>query len=104
DNPGDYLRSRFSPEHGNKNRHQQAAFLDEVEHQPELHKEIIEWFLSLPLWLDLPGLRVVHACWHQRFMDYLAPLLATGARIPLALMPAATREPDNKTENDNATP
>ena len=26
---------------------------------------MIEWFRSLPLWLDLDGIRVVHACWDQ---------------------------------------
>jgi hypothetical protein len=35
-----------------------------VEHDPKLHKELVDWFLTLPLWLDLPELRVIHACWH----------------------------------------
>lgn len=26
----------------------------------------IEWFGTLPMWLDLPGLRVVHACWDDK--------------------------------------
>ena len=67
-NPGEFLRPHFSEKYGSKNREQHAAFLAEVEARPGLHKEIIEWFLTLPLWLDLPGLRVVHACWHQPFM------------------------------------
>lgn len=96
DSPGDFLRSHFSEKYGKKNRAQHERFLAEVEHKPALHKEIIDWFLTLPLWLDLPGLRVVHACWHQRFMDYLAPRLA--------FLPAATREPVNDAEKDNATP
>lgn len=25
----------------------------------------LDWFATLPLWLDLDGLRVVHACWHE---------------------------------------
>lgn len=25
----------------------------------------LEWFTTLPLWLDLGDLRVVHACWHE---------------------------------------
>jgi hypothetical protein len=49
------------------NRKQHAAFLGEVDDKPALHAEIIDWFLTLPLWLDLPELRVVHACWHTRF-------------------------------------
>lgn len=28
----------------------------------------VRWFMGLPLWLDLGGLRVVHACWHPPSM------------------------------------
>jgi hypothetical protein len=28
----------------------------------------LDWFRSLPLWLDLDGLRVVHACWDETRM------------------------------------
>ena len=31
----------------------------------------LEWFLTLPLALELPGLRVVHACWEPRQLTYL---------------------------------
>jgi hypothetical protein len=35
----------------------------------------VEWFKTLPVYLDLPGLRVVHACWHRPSLDALAPYL-----------------------------
>ena len=73
--PGQYLRSRDSAKWGEKNRKQHDAFLAEVEDKPALHAEIIDWFLTLPLWLDLPDLQVVHACWHAPFMAWLAPRL-----------------------------
>jgi hypothetical protein len=95
ENPGEYLRPRFASGYSNKFRNQQAAFLAEIEHQPELHKDIIDWFMSLPLWLDLPGFRVVHACWHQEYIDYLSSQLGPEARIPQALLWAALREPDS---------
>ena len=47
--PVQYLRSRDSPDWGEKNRKQHAAFLAEVEDKPMLHAEIIDWFLTLPL-------------------------------------------------------
>jgi hypothetical protein len=28
----------------------------------------LAWFRTLPLWLDLDGIRVVHACWDDRLM------------------------------------
>jgi hypothetical protein len=103
-NPGDYLRSHFSQRSGAKNRHQHAAFLAEVEDKPQLHLEIVDWFLSLPLWLDLPRLRIVHACWHSRFMDYLAPMLLPEARLSKELMPVVTREPETEKEKDSPEP
>ena len=70
DQPGKFLRDHHKP--GNREQHQ--AFLDVVE-GTHLQKEITDWFRTLPLWLDLGGLRVVHACWHQPFMDRLSPLM-----------------------------
>ena len=101
---GEYLRPHYSPKWGEKNRKQHAAFLAEVEDKPGLHAEIIDWFLTLPLWLDLPGLRVVHACWHGSFMAWLSPQLRDGRWLTRDLMAAATTEPANESEKDNATP
>ncbi len=35
----------------------------------------VEWFKTLPMWLDLPELRVVHACWDQKQIDYLSGVI-----------------------------
>ncbi|MFP4695839.1 metallophosphoesterase [Thiohalospira sp.] len=75
DQPETYLRP-----HTDKNRDQHQFFLDEVgEGSPE-HHAILDWFRTLPLYLDLPGLRVVHACWHPDHLAALDPWLTeTGA-------------------------
>lgn len=62
-------------EKGLKNQDQHKAFLTELQDQSARHDEIIHWFKTLPLWLDLPGLRVVHACWHEGYMQALRPWL-----------------------------
>jgi hypothetical protein len=103
-NSGEYLRPHHSPKWGEKNRKQHAAFLAEVEDQPALHSEIIDWFLTLPLWVDLPALHVVHACWHHSFISWLAPRLHTGRYLTRELMVPATDEPENEEEKDNDTP
>jgi hypothetical protein len=69
-NPGKFLRDHHKP--GNRAQHQ--AFLNEVEGTPR-QREITDWFKTLPLWLDLGAVRIVHACWHQESMDVLQPLL-----------------------------
>ncbi|MCH8135435.1 MAG: hypothetical protein IIB77_05595 [Proteobacteria bacterium] len=65
DDPGKHLRV-----HSNKNQNQHAVFLDAYDGS-DSYPEIISWFRTLPLWLDLPGLRVVHACWDERLMQFL---------------------------------
>ena len=101
--PGEYLRPHHSAKYGDKNYRQHEAFLAEVEGTPR-HKEIVDWFMTLPLWLELPGLRVVHACWHQRFIDFLAPRLAAGQRLTSELMVEASREPEDESEKDTPEP
>ena len=55
---GGYLRPR-----SDKNRNQHAAFLAEVGEDSARHQEWGYRFRTLPMALDLGGLRVVHAWW-----------------------------------------
>ena len=73
---GEYLRP-----HSDKNRRQHQSYLDQVGEGSELHREHIEWFRSLPLFLDLPGLRVVHACWHEPSFEALRDSLDELGRV-----------------------
>ena len=41
-------------------------FLEQVTGTQRTH--YVEWFKTLPLWLDLGDLRIVHACWHEDSM------------------------------------
>jgi len=84
--PGEYLRPHDKP----SNRHQHAAFLAEVEGRPE-HREIIDWFRTLPLWLDLGEIRVVHACWHESSLTHLSDRLQTGTPLHDDLVLTASR-------------
>jgi len=49
--------------HSDKNRAQHQTFLDEFPAGQSDTAEMLDWFLTLPLFLDLGGLRLVHACW-----------------------------------------
>jgi hypothetical protein len=87
---GEYLRPHGG-ELGQDNRKQHMAFLAEVEDHPLLHADLIDWFLTLPLWLDLPSLRVVHACWHEGYMNELRPLLTSSHQLTRKLLAAASQ-------------
>lgn len=54
--------------HSAKNRDQHQTFLDEFSVGHPDTAEMMDWFLSLPLFLDLGGLRLVHACWDDNRM------------------------------------
>lgn len=90
--------------HSLKNKEQHKAFLEAVAGDPEKHNEIVVWFLTLPLWLDLPGFRVVHACWHQTFMDFLAPKLQRGNKLSRELMVESSQKPKDLSDLDTSDP
>lgn len=53
-------------EHGEKNRRQHASFLRQYEDDPVGWEDVIAWFRTLPMYLELEdGPRVVHACWDE---------------------------------------
>ena len=62
--------SRHLRSHTEQHRDQHKAFLDEFEGTSD-YAETIEWFRTLPLWLELDGIRVVHACWDDALMTQL---------------------------------
>ena len=77
----------FLREHSAKNMQQHKATLDQfVGHDLEW-RECLDWFLTLPLWIDEPGFRVIHACWSE---PHRKALCATHLTREL-LTPASTR-------------
>ena len=82
DRPGEYLRS-----HTPKNVRQHQQTLDQV--PSDDLKEFLDWFRTLPLWLDLPGLRAVHACWNEPAMASIARSLTEHGGITTSFLQAA---------------
>jgi hypothetical protein len=93
---GEFLRKH----HSAKNRDQHHAFLAAVEGTP-LHEEFVSWFLTLPLFLDLPGLRLVHACWHPAALAHLRRHLEDDRLTPDTMVQAA-KEPKHAAQEDTA--
>jgi hypothetical protein len=48
-----------------KNSGQHKAFTDAYAESPEEMNDVLAWFKTLPLWLDLGDIRVIHACWDK---------------------------------------
>lgn len=66
---GDYLRK-----HSSKNKSQHRAFLEAYADSPMDYEDVAQWFKTLPLWLDLKDLRVVHACWDGNLISRISEL------------------------------
>lgn len=60
DGAGGYLRP-----HSEKNVAQHRASLDAFADHPDEWRDHLAWFKRLPLYLNMPGFRVVHACWDE---------------------------------------
>ncbi|MCU0868290.1 MAG: metallophosphoesterase [Burkholderiales bacterium] len=73
--PGEFLRRHSA---GNHRHH--AAFLEQVGDGSARHAQMLAWFATLPVHLDLGGARLVHAWWHPAHRVDAAPVLdARGA-------------------------
>jgi len=67
---------RFRRAHSDHNLHQHAAFLRQAQIAPLRYREIIDWFRTLPILLEMGQVRVAHACWDERH----APALKAACR------------------------
>lgn len=84
---GNFLRS-----HTHRNRHQHKVFLDAFADEPSAYDAWIDWFKSLPLFLEFADLRVIHACWDERAMARLLPYLDERGALLAQHWPAAFTE------------
>ena len=64
-------RGMYAREHSNKNRNQHIEFLRQVGEGSIEHREWVAWFRTLPIALDLSGIRAVHAWWHDPHIETL---------------------------------
>ncbi len=64
ENPDDYLRV-----HNARHNRLIAETLEQFASYPEEWRIFLEWFKTLPLFIELPGLRAVHACWDERLIQ-----------------------------------
>lgn len=84
---GGLLRS-----HSEKNRKQHQAFLDAYEDDPQGRADAIRWFWTLPLWLDLGDLKIVHACWDNAAIESISNELGGGHHLDESMLVSASRE------------
>ncbi len=79
---------KFLREHSAKNVHQHQQTLWQV--PPAELLDYLEWFRTLPIVLELPGLRVVHACWDDRQIQIIKSLYPKNRRLSDEFLAAAS--------------
>ena len=77
--------------HDEKSTIQHSATLAEFDARPNLAPDLLGWFATLPLFLDLPGTRIVHACWCRESVAPILPLLIPDGSMSEAVFAAACR-------------
>ena len=79
----------FLRKHSERNQRTHQAFLEAMAVSPERYEDLIEWMKTLPLWLDLGNLRVVHACWDRDGIAQLKAKYESNGLLTDALLHAA---------------
>lgn len=76
----------------NKNLKQHIRFLDEYLGDADKLEAALEFFRSLPLWLESDGLRAIHACWADRHIQTLGdnPVLTAERLVEASTKGTAT--------------
>ena len=72
--PDPHIDGEFLRPHTVKNYNQHKVFLEQIGEDRGLRAELTRWMVSLPLYLDLPGIRCVHACWQPDVISDLKRL------------------------------
>lgn len=88
DASGEFLR-RHSP----KNENQHRKTVEQL--RPDELKYYLDWFRTMPLWLELDGLRVVHACWDERQVKEIALALEVYGGITTGFLQLACKEEES---------
>ena len=86
---GGYLRA-----HSDRNNRQHKAFLEAFAGSTADYVETIDWFRTLPLWLDLGELRIIHACWDQQAINRIQDAQQGSNLLGNALLESACRAGD----------
>jgi hypothetical protein len=86
-------RGEWSRPHSHTDLGQHEDFLGEVGEGSSEHDAWLDWFRTIPLWIELDGLRIVHPCWHQLSMDVLTPHLTADNSLTDEAVRAARETP-----------
>lgn len=68
-------QSSYLRPHSEKNRKQHRVFLQQMIENSTAHHQWVDWLKKLPLFLEIDGLRIIHACWDNDAIAAIKPYL-----------------------------
>ncbi len=71
-----HLKNKDNPL--NKNDITEIKTLNEFKNYPDEWNDHVKWLRTLPLFLELNGIRVVHACWSDQAIEFIKENLPSG--------------------------
>lgn len=78
--------------HTEKNVHQHAATMEQFAGRMDKWADYLEWFKTLPLYLELDGIRAVHATWRSGDVELTRGKLLTDREFLLASEDRSTEQ------------
>ncbi|GAA0305705.1 metallophosphoesterase [Psychrosphaera haliotis] len=78
--------------HSSKNVEQHEAFLNEFPVGSQEAQEVIAFFKSLPLFIELNDFRVVHACWDDKQVEFIKKVLPDNRVTSDFMIQASTKD------------
>ena len=84
--------SDFLRPHSQRNFKQHKVFLDAYEGDESAYKAAIEWFKTLPLWLDLSDIKIIHACWDNNEIENIKKMQNGSAYLTDKLLQASCQK------------
>lgn len=73
--PNQQREASYLRQHTTSNYKQHQVFLTQIGEHSTQHQYWSNWFKSLPLFLDLADIRVIHACWDSEVINHILPYL-----------------------------
>jgi Calcineurin-like phosphoesterase len=90
--------------HDRNHTHQHSNFLAQLGEGSAVHRDAIQWFSTFPLWLDLAGLRVIHAYWSDIAIGTLRTAMGASTSVTSELIVEGSTQPDGYTPWDGTAP
>lgn len=79
--PHSIKTDNFLRPHTERNFKQHKIFLDAFEQNADLYQFWINWFKQLPIFIEIEGIRIIHACWDNTLIQQLHPYIDNKHRL-----------------------